>query len=100
MDSKAPRWLSKLPEKHPEVYLEFKNKMYAIPQMRKSFSGSPIDLVLQQAINANAACQRTKVSAPTNSIYARQGWEESHFLCTTIISKVFEDLGLTKKEDV
>ena len=73
--------------------------MYAIPQIRKSFSGSPIDLVLQQAINANAACQRTKVSAPTNSIYARQGWEESHFLCTTIISKVFEDLGLTKKED-
>ena len=30
--------------------------MYAIPQIRKSFSGSPIDLVLQQAINANAAC--------------------------------------------
>ena len=32
--------------------------------------------------------------------FARQGWEESHFLCTTIISKVFEDLGMTKKEDV
>ena len=66
----------------------------------KIFFRSPIDLVLEQTINADAACQRAGVSALTNSISARQRWAESHFLRTTIISKVFEDLGMTKKEDV
>ena len=56
--------------------------------------------MLKQTINADAACQRTGVSALTNSISAWQIWAESHFLRTTIISNVFEDLRMTKKEDV
>ena len=92
--------LLKLPETYPEVYLEFKNKLSGIKRTPKSFSRSPIDLVLEQTISADAACQRTGVSALTNSISARQRWAESHFLRTTIISNVFEDLVMTKKEDV
>ena len=45
------------PETHPEVYLEFKNKLFEIKRTPKSFSRSSIDLVLEQAINADAACQ-------------------------------------------
>ena len=59
-----------------------------------------MDLVLEQTINADAACQRAGLSALINSVSARQRWEEPHFLWTTIISKVFEDLGMTKNEDV
>ena len=92
----------KLTETHPEVYLEFKNKLFGIKQTPKYFSSSPIDLVLQQTINADAACQRTGVSALTNSISARQRRTDSHFLRTAMKNKFFEDLSLsmTKKEDV
>eukprot|EP00794_Sanderia_malayensis_P002176 gene2176-2472_t len=92
--------LLKLPESHPEVYEEFQKKWFAVKQTMKSFSRTPIDLTLEQTINADAASQRTGISALTNSISARQRWAESHFLRTTIISTVFEDLVLTKKEDV
>ena len=45
-------------------------------------------------------CQRKGISAITNSISARQRWTQSHFIRTSIISYVFEDLGMTKKEDL
>ena len=36
----------------------------------------------------------------TNSISARQRWAQSHSIRATVISKVFEEMGLTRKEDV
>ena len=63
-------------------------------------SRSPIDLVLEATKNTDAACQRTGVLALTKSIFAWKKWAESHFPQTAIISKVFEGLGMTKKEDV
>ena len=71
--------LLKLPETHPEVYLEFKNKLFEIKRTPKSFSRSPIGLAVEKTINANAAWQRTGVSALTNSISTRQRWAESNF---------------------
>ena len=44
----------KLPETHPEVYLKLKNKLFGCKRTPKSFSRSPINLVLEQT-NANAA---------------------------------------------
>ena len=35
-----------------------------------------------------------------NSIPARQHWAEAHFLRATVISYLYEDLNLTKKEDI
>ena len=67
--------LLKLKDTHPEVHQEFEN-------------------------GADAACQRKGIVSLTNSISARQRWAQSHFIRTSIISQVFEDLGMTKKEDV
>ena len=36
----------------------------------------------------------------THSIAARQRWAESHFLRKSILSKLFEELGMASKEDV
>ena len=90
----------KLPETHPKVYLQFKNKLLGIKRTPKSFCRSPIDVVLEQTLNADVACQRTGVSALTNSVSTWQRRAEPHFLRTTIIGQDFEDLGMTKKEDV
>ena len=71
--------LLRVPETHPQVYDEFKKGWFAIKRTSKLFSGSPIDLTLEQTINADDASQRTGIASLTNSISARQCWGESHF---------------------
>ena len=92
--------IMKLKETHPIVYEEFKKGWFSLQRTTKSFSAQPIDLTLEQTINADAASQRTGIGALTNSISARQRWTDSHFVRTEIISHVLEDLSMTKKEDV
>ena len=74
--------------------------MLGTTRSSKSFSTSPIDLALEQTINTDAANQRTGISLLTNSISARQQWAESHFLCVPFISNSFNELNMTKKEDI
>ena len=88
------------PDTHPEVYQEFKKGMFGIKRSSKSFSRSPMDLALEQTINADAANQRTGISSLTNPISARQQWTESHFLRMSVISNLFTELNMTKKEDI
>lgn len=88
------------PETHPEVYEDFKKGWFGVKRTSKSFSRGPIDLTLEQTINADAASQKMGISFITDSISARQRWAESHFLRTAVISSVFEELGMTKKEDI
>ena len=92
--------LLKLKESHPEVYAEFKEGCFSLRRTEKAFYRLPIDLTLEQTINADAACQKKGIAALTNSISARQSWAQSHFLRTTIVSQVFQDLGLSQKEDI
>ena len=46
----------------------------------KSFSGSPIDLTLEQTVNADAANEKKGIKSITNLIGARQHWAESSSL--------------------
>ena len=102
------RWLVKYhnsllvaPDTHPEVYQEFKKGMYGTKRSPKSFSRSPIDLGLEQTINADAANQRAGIILSlTNSISARERWSECHFLGMSVISNLFTELNMTKKEDI
>ena len=56
-------------------------------------------MTLEQTINADAASQKIGITAITNSISARQRWAESHFLRTTVISTVLNQLGIRKNDD-
>ena len=89
-----------LEETHLETFREYQDGMFRINRTTKPFSGNPIDLTLEQTVNADAASQRTGIVSMTNSISARQRWAESHFLRTTVISYLHEDLNLTKQEDI
>ena len=68
------------PHTHREVYEVFKKGFLDIKRTSWLFSRSPIDLALEQTINADAANQMTGISSLTNSISDRQQWVESHFL--------------------
>ena len=56
-------------------------------------------MALEQTINADAACQRRGIIALINSFSTRQRWAQSHSLRTSIISHLFESVGISKKED-
>ena len=92
--------LLKLNDTHPEVYNEFTKGCFGIQRTTKRFSRIPIDLTLEQTINADAASQKSGIIPFTNSISARQRWAKSHFIRTQVISDVFEMLDMSKKEDV
>ncbi|GFW80337.1 hypothetical protein TNCV_2944701 [Trichonephila clavipes] len=72
------RWTVK--ETHPDLYEEFKQGCFGIKRTTKPFSRQPIDLVLEQTINADTARKLTGVIHFTNSISARQWWARNHDL--------------------
>ena len=53
-------------------------------------------MTLEQTINADAASKRLGISAIT----ARQRWAESHFMRTSIISRVLDLLDMARKDEV
>lgn len=72
-------------ETHPNLYEDFQEDFFGI-RRTKSFSKQPIDLVLEQIINADEARKLTGIISFTNSISARQRWARSHDVRSTIIS--------------
>ena len=92
--------LLKLKNSHHDIYEEFKNDCFSLKRRSKPFSRISIDLTFEHTINADTACQRRGIISLTNSISARQRWAQSHSIHTSILSKLFEELGMTSKEDV
>ena len=90
--------LLKLKNSHPDVYEEFKSGFFSLKRTSKAFSRIPIDLNLELTVNADAACQRSGIISLTNSISARQHWAQSHSIRTSILSKLFEELGMASEE--
>ncbi|GFY58234.1 hypothetical protein TNIN_74441 [Trichonephila inaurata madagascariensis] len=91
--------LMKVAETHPDLFEEFQKGFFGIKRTYKPFSKQPIDLVLEQTINAERCSQIIQF---TNSISSRQRWALSHDIRSiyTIISYVYKDLDLQIEQDV
>lgn len=79
-----------------ELREEFSNGALSVRRTNKNFCRSPIDLTLEQTVNANAANKLTGISAFTNSLNARQRWSETYIPRMEIISELMEYLGLSR----
>ena len=88
----------KLSETHKDVYDEFKKDCFGIKRTKKDISRLPVDLTLEQTVNAYAASQKTGISYFTNSISARQRWADSHLVRMEVLSEVLNKLNMTTKE--
>lgn len=91
--------LLKMEADYPNYKHNFVNGCFSVKRTNKPFSRSPVDLTLEQTINADAA-RTSGVSSITNSVDARQRWAQSHSLRTSVVSRTFEDAGCSTKEDV
>lgn len=77
--------LQQFEEIHPSLKELSQKGSFGVKRTDKPYSKQPIDLSLEQAINADAANILTGVSYTTNSISARQCVCKSYTLRTTII---------------
>ena len=65
----------------------------------KPHSTQPIDLILEETINLDAANSMTGISHITTSIAARQTWCKSHSFRTSVLTNVMQDLSMRAKQD-
>lgn len=92
--------LMKVEETHPGLLERLEKGSFGVKRTQKSFSRQPVDLTLEQTINADAANKLTGISYLTNSIAARQRWCKSHSIRSAIIHFTMERAGLRKTQDV
>lgn len=100
------RWLTRnldnlmnIENTHPDLLAEFQSGGLSIRRTTRNFCRSPIDLTLEQTINANAGNKLTGITSFTNSLCARQRWSETHYARTAIITHLLESLNLAKYDD-
>lgn len=92
--------LQNVEETHPGLEEDFKAGCFGIKRTDKSFSRIPIDLTLEQTINADAAKRLSGIAHFTNSIAARQRWAKSHSIRAALISHVLDVCGLRYLQDI
>lgn len=99
------RWLTRnhdnfmnIKNTHPGLLEEFESGALSIRRTPNFFCRSPIDLTLEQTINADAANRLTGITFTsfTNNFQARQRWSETHTARTAIISNFLEFLQLVR----
>ncbi|XP_055307994.1 uncharacterized protein LOC129572103 [Sitodiplosis mosellana] len=100
------RWLTRnlndlmnVGKTHPGLWEEFENGALSIRRTSKQFCRTPIDLTLEQTINADAANKLTGITAFTNSLCARKRWSETHATRTAVITHLLESLDLVKSNE-
>ncbi|GFY43571.1 uncharacterized protein TNIN_31611 [Trichonephila inaurata madagascariensis] len=87
-------------ETHPDLNEEFKQSCFGIKRATKPFFRQPIDLVLEQTINADDARSLPSVIHLTNSISTRHWWARNHDVGSTIINQVYLELGQDVSTDL
>ena len=92
--------LIKIDETHPGLINQLKAGGLGIKRTNKPFSRQPIDLTVEQTVNADASNRWTGISCFTNQIAAKQRWSKGNGVRSTIISNVMKDAGLISREDI
>lgn len=85
---------------HPGMMDQLTNGAFTIRRTNKIFSRAPIDLTLEQTINANAGNRLRGITAFTNNIDARQKWATTHSIRTYLVHQFYEFIGIVKLDDL
>lgn len=100
------RWLSKfqldlvnIDKTHPGLRSLLRNGAFTVKRAGKSFSRCPVDLTLEQTVNADAASRRTGLSSATNKYSAGLRWMITKSARAAIIAAVQELARMLNHED-
>jgi len=91
--------LLNLETESPEVKTALSQGGLSIKRSGKSFSSVPVDMALEQTVNADAASKFTGITSFANSESARTRWMITRSLRSEIVSSLFESSGMIKDPD-
>lgn len=101
------RWLTKfqldlmnVEDSHPGLRKILDEGAFTIRRTEHAFSRVPVDLTLEQTVNADAASRLTGITSATNSYSARMRWMITKSTRASFTSLVQEMAGLIEKDDV
>ena len=101
------RWLSKfqldllnIDDTHPGLRYILEDGVFSVRRTPHQLSRCPVDLTLEQTVNADAASRQTCLVSATNNYCARLRWMLTKSSRAAFIGLVREMAGLTTKEDV
>lgn len=101
------RWLTKfqldllnIDDTHPGLREILEKGVFSVRRTPHQFSRCPVDLTLEQTVNADAASRQTGLISATNNYCARLRWMLTKSSRAAFIGLVQEMAGLTTKEDV
>lgn len=84
---------------HPGLLEDSGSSMLGIKRTKKPFSRIPIDITLEQTINADAA-STSGVKEITDSFSRREKWAITHSLRTSIISNLMNFVNMRQPDDI
>lgn len=100
------RWLTKyqldllnIDQTHPGLRSILEKGAFTVKCTKKAFSHSPVDLTLEQTINADAASQQTGITTLTNNYSARMRWMLTKSARSAIVTSVQEMAGIGNVDD-
>lgn len=85
---------------HPGIKEVLANGALSIKRTSKPFSRTPIDMALEQTINADAASRMTGIASFSTSVNARSRWMVTRSVRSYIVSVLMGKADLVSKEDV
>lgn len=91
--------LMNVDETHPGVCDTLKNGALSIRRTDKAFSRTPVDMTLEQTVNADAASRLTGISAFSTSVGARGRWMITRSARSAIVGALLLKAGLSTLED-
>lgn len=100
------RWISKyqldllnMYKTHPGLRDILEEGVFTIRRTSHSFSRCPVDLTLEQTVNADAASRLTGIGSFTTNHNARLRWMITKTSRAAFVSSLFEMAGVIPKED-
>ena len=91
--------LINIEDSHPGLRQVLENGGLSNRRSAKSFSRNPVDMTLEQTVNADAASRLTGISAFSQSFSARQKWMVTKTVRSAVVGDLLEKSGVTKIND-
>lgn len=88
-----------LPHTHPGLKELLAEGLFSIRRTDNNFNRLPVDLTLEQIVNADAASRMTGYVDSTNNYSARLRWSITKFSRAAVIGEMMEMVGMNKAND-
>ena len=92
--------LMNIDQTHPGLKDTLQNGALSIRRTNKTFARTPVDMALEQTINADAASRLTGIAAFSSSDSARRRWMVTRSVRSAIVGHLLSKAGLHTTEDI